>query len=93
MATTQADHNSESADSSGEGSENGMMQHELRRPSEAGGMADLEVTPKGVWHRDSHYWRKCIGGCTQDTNFNKGFIGRIFTKLLPGGGSGPDAFL
>ena len=26
-------------------------------------------TPDGVLHRGSHYWRKCIGVGTQDTNF------------------------
>ena len=39
------------------------------------------ATPDKVWHRDSQYWRKFIGG-TQDTDFNKGIIGRMFTKFL-----------
>ena len=26
----------------------------------------------GVWHSDSHYWRKFIGGDTRDTDFNQG---------------------
>ena len=40
------------------------------------------TTPDGVWHRDSHHWRKFIGGGTQDTDFEKGVIGRMFTKFL-----------
>ena len=36
----------------------------------------------GVWHRDSHKNSPTIGGGTQDTDFNKGIIGRIFTKFL-----------
>ena len=39
-------------------------------------------TPDGVWNRDSQYWRKFEGGGTQHTDFNKGLIGRIFTKFL-----------
>ena len=40
------------------------------------------ATPDGVWHRDSHYSRTFIGGGTQDTDLNKGKIGRLFTKLF-----------
>ena len=32
----------------------------------------------GVWHRESHYWKKFIGGGTQDTDFNKGNVGSFF---------------
>ena len=33
-------------------------------------LASRIPTPDGVWHRDSHYWRKYIGWGTQDTDFN-----------------------
>ena len=39
-------------------------------------------TPDGVWHRDSHDWRKFIGGGTQHTDFNKGFTKRFITKIF-----------
>ena len=39
-------------------------------------------TPDGVWHRDSHYWRKFVGGGTQDTDFNKGLTKIFFTKIF-----------
>ena len=34
---------------------------------------------EGVWHRDSHYRMNLIGGGTQDTDFNKGKVGRRVT--------------
>ena len=40
------------------------------------------ATPHGVWHRDSHYWRKFIGGGTQDTDVNKGIVKICFTEFL-----------
>ena len=40
------------------------------------------ATPDGVWHRDSHKWRKFIGGDSQGTYLNKGNIGIIFAKFL-----------
>ena len=40
------------------------------------------ATFDGVWHRDSHYWRRFVGGSTQDTDFYKGIIGFVFTNFL-----------
>ena len=48
----------------------------------------MVATPDGVWHRDSHYRRKLI---VQDTDLNKGVIGRIVANYFSGkksGGSG-----
>ena len=42
----------------------------------------MVATPDGVWHRDSHYWRKFIGEGTQDTDFDKGFTIRIFMEIF-----------
>ena len=44
--------------------------------------AGVVAIPDGVWHRDSHYRGKFIGGGTQDTHLNKGRIGKIVTKFL-----------
>ena len=43
--------------------------------------ARVVPTPDGVWHRDSHYWRKVIERGTQDTDFNKGKVGSTFTTF------------
>ena len=40
------------------------------------------TTPGGVWHRDSHYWRKFIGRGAQHTDLNKGLIKIIFAKIF-----------
>ena len=41
----------------------------------------MVATPDGAWHRDSHCWKKFIGGGTQHTDFNKGTIGRMFAMF------------
>ena len=45
-------------------------------------------TPDGVWHRDSHYWRKFTGRSTQHTDFSEGCSIKTLKPLILLGGLG-----